>query len=217
MWLSRGPVPDLAGWWRRLYADRLRSGFHPLLLEYEDDSLEPTPVAASVPDPSLLPRGTDAAVDVADVTGAEGVPRRDAAPGPVARSAPGPDARAWGLAQRLCREGSVRSLALVEVGRSADLPVAVGWRGPANHVDAAGLTAVLRSWEDRFGIRVVGFGHSTLHVSVASPPTSYARAQALGREHYALCPDVFHEYPEADWDAYPSELMRLGDWRFWWD
>ncbi|MEU4131953.1 DUF4253 domain-containing protein [Streptomyces wuyuanensis] len=105
----------------------------------------------------------------------------------------------------------------MEVARSADLPAAVGWRGPANHVDAAGLTAVLRSWEHRFGIRVVGFEHSTLHVSVASPPTSYALAQALGQEHYALCPDVFHEYPEADWDAYPSELVHRGDWRFWWD
>ncbi|MFJ9802319.1 DUF4253 domain-containing protein [Streptomyces wuyuanensis] len=47
--------------------------------------------------------------------------------------------------------------------------------------------------------------------------TSYALAQALGQEHYALCPDVFHEYPEADWDAYPSELVHRGDWRFWWD
>ncbi|MEU6705175.1 DUF4253 domain-containing protein [Streptomyces wuyuanensis] len=206
VWLSRGPVPDLAGWWRRLNADRLASGFHSLLLEYEDDSLEPAPVATPVPDPSPLPlrtadvtgtgdlAGADAAAGAADVTGADGVPRRGAAPGPDTGPAPGPDARAWELAQRLCREGRARSLALVEVGRSADLPAAVGWRGPANHVDAAGLSAVLRSWEDRFGIRVVGFEHSTLHVSVASPPTSYTRAQALGREHYALCPDVFHEY-----------------------
>ncbi|MFJ3576973.1 DUF4253 domain-containing protein [Streptomyces rubiginosohelvolus] len=41
--------------------------------------------------------------------------------------------------------------------------------------------------------------------------------RVLAAEHYLVCPDVFHEDPDLDWSTYHEELMRLREWRFWWD
>nr|WP_241826986.1 DUF4253 domain-containing protein [Streptomyces graminilatus] len=105
----------------------------------------------------------------------------------------------------------------MEVSRGADAPAALNWSGPANHISVEELSAVLRSWEDRFGMRVVGFGHTSLYVSVASPPTAIDQARVLTAEHYVACPDWFHEDPSRDWEAYPEELMTRHEWEFWWD
>ncbi|QGV79218.1 DUF4253 domain-containing protein [Streptomyces ficellus] len=107
--------------------------------------------------------------------------------------------------------------ALVPARRSADIPAVLGWGGAVHHTDAVRLSAVLRSWEDRFGIRVVGLGHDILTVSVAAPPRTMADALAVAAEHYAFCPDNV-------WDGYDTlrayaaeEVLDRPDWTFWWD
>lgn len=107
-------------------------------------------------------------------------------------------------------------LALVPARRSADIPAAVGWSGPLNHDDdVARLCAVLRSWEDRFGIRVVALGFDTLVVSVAAPPVTRADAEALAAEHFAFCPDNLAHSRSVG--AYAEELTGARTWSFWWD
>ncbi|MFE1869361.1 DUF4253 domain-containing protein [Streptomyces sp. NPDC059496] len=109
-------------------------------------------------------------------------------------------------------------LALVPVGRPADVPAAIGWSGPVNYVDdVARLCAVLRSWEDRFGARVVALSYARLDLSVAAPPRSLDEALAIAAEHFAFCPDNV-------WQGYESirlyaEQALLGNahWTFWWD
>lgn len=132
-----------------------------------------------------------------------------------------PDARAAQVADSLADEG--RSwfrephLALVPARRSADVPAALGWSGPANYEnDTARLCAVLRSWEDRFGIRVVGLGFDVLAVSVAAPPTTLAEAEPVAAEHFAFCPDNVLQGPGA-LDAYAHQLIGQPTWSFWWD
>ncbi|MFF3845478.1 DUF4253 domain-containing protein [Streptomyces sp. NPDC002328] len=106
-------------------------------------------------------------------------------------------------------------VALVPARRSADIPAAIGWSGPLNHDDdVARLCAVLRSWEDRFGIRVVALGFDTLTVSVAAPPTDPADAEALAAEHYAFCPDNFNQQTLRE---YAKDLVDERAWTFWWD
>ncbi|MFE2265484.1 DUF4253 domain-containing protein [Streptomyces griseosporeus] len=106
-------------------------------------------------------------------------------------------------------------LALVPARRSADIPAAIGWTGPLNHEnDVARLCAVLRSWEDRFGIRVVALGFDTLTVSVAAPPTDPTAAERLAVEHLAFCPDNF---AEAGIRTYTEALLGERAWTFWWD
>lgn len=66
-----------------------------------------------------------------------------------------------------------------------------GWSGPANYTgDTAKISAVLRSWEDRYATRVVGLaGYATLYLSVAAPPRTYQDALHIAAEHFAFCPD----------------------------
>ncbi|MFF4797880.1 DUF4253 domain-containing protein [Streptomyces sp. NPDC001351] len=110
-------------------------------------------------------------------------------------------------------------LALVPARRSADIPAAIGWTGPANHEgDTARLCSVLRSWEDRFGIRVVALGFDQLIVSVAAPPTTLAEAEAVAAEHFAFCPDNLLQGADTTLAAYAEhQLLDQPAWHFWWD
>ncbi|QNP70961.1 DUF4253 domain-containing protein [Streptomyces roseirectus] len=133
-----------------------------------------------------------------------------------------PDARAAQLADEISESDDTTwftepHLALVPARRSADIPAAIGWTGPLNHEnDVARLCAVLRSWEDRFGARVVALGFATLAVSVAAPPTTQSEAEAIAAEHYAFCPDNIAQGPGTI-EAYAKELIDAHAWHFWWD
>ncbi|MBL1081693.1 DUF4253 domain-containing protein [Streptomyces actinomycinicus] len=109
-------------------------------------------------------------------------------------------------------------LALVPARRSADIPAAIGWAGPLNYeADVARVSAVLRSWEDRFGIRVVALGLDALVVSVAAPPGTVTDAEVLAAEHYALCPNTVAQSGPGSIEAYAEELVGATSWSFWWD
>jgi hypothetical protein len=108
-------------------------------------------------------------------------------------------------------------LAVVPVPRPADVVTAIGWTGPCNYGrDLADLSAVLRSWEERFGAVVVRIGRATLWLSVAAPPRSARHAQEVAAEHFAFCRDVDWEDPRP-LRTYASGLIGRSTWRFWWD
>ncbi|MFJ5310012.1 DUF4253 domain-containing protein [Streptomyces sp. NPDC088350] len=127
-----------------------------------------------------------------------------------------PDERAAEVADSLAdgRPGfKAPHLALVPARRSADIPAAIGWMGPANQEDdTARLCAVLRSWEDRFGVRLVALGHDWLTVSVAAPPADLDEAGEVAAEHFAFCPDDI-----GDLETYAQKLIGQPTWHFWWD
>ncbi|MPY46745.1 DUF4253 domain-containing protein, partial [Streptomyces phyllanthi] len=133
-----------------------------------------------------------------------------------------PDTRAAEVADSLAGDGSWLKeprLALVPARRSADIPAAIGWSGPMNYEgDTARLCAVLRSWEDRFGIRVVALTFDQLVLSVAAPPTTMAQAEAIAAEHFAFCPDNITQGHHEALRAYAEkELLGERVWAFWWD
>lgn len=81
-------------------------------------------------------------------------------------------------------------MGLAAATRSSDAIAVAGWQGAVNYIgDTAHLSAVLRSWEDRFGVRLVGAGFAELYLSVAASPTSDAEAIHVAAEHFAFCPD----------------------------
>ncbi|GAA2627960.1 hypothetical protein GCM10010425_27210 [Streptomyces spororaveus] len=131
-----------------------------------------------------------------------------------------PDAVACGLADELIASGALPSprLALVPAGRGADVPTVMGWGGPANHEnDTALISTVLRSWEDRFGARVVALGFDELHVSVAAPPRTTAHALPVAAEHFAFSPDNIWQ-GSGSIRAYADEAVTGSNhWGFWWD
>lgn len=108
-------------------------------------------------------------------------------------------------------------LAVVGVDRPADVITAIDWSGPCNiRADLAELSAVLRSWEDRFGAFVVRIDRSTLWLSVAAPPGTTQHAREVAAEHFAFCRDVDWEDPRP-LRGYASGLVEGHTWRFWWD
>ncbi|MER5832786.1 DUF4253 domain-containing protein [Streptomyces sp. NPDC002130] len=219
LWCADGRA--LPGGWAALEPAR-RAGLLPLVLETGDghggpERWELRPGEVSYP-------GDHDAEEVLAEYWEEYAAPGEAWPGPAESPDLGgdPDALAAEVADTLLGDGGPFKeprLALVPARRSADLPTAIGWTGPANHEgDAARLSAVLRSWEDRFGIRVTALGFDHLLVSVASPPTTPAAAQAVAAEHFAFCPDNVHQGTDPTLRAYAEhQVLNQRTWHFWWD
>jgi hypothetical protein len=248
-WLSEQPAT--AALWRRLHAEHARSRLWPLLLQGLDDrpqrpwavgEVDPEPAGEIDPEPAGEIDGYDAAGFLATMwtNYVERVERAaeedgftsdlDAELAPFGRVWPGlapagelledPAVIADRYAELLA-DGTPR-LGLVAADRSADTLAVTGWIGPCNYVPGtAPLAAVVRSWEDRFGVRVVGIGFDTLHLSVAAPPATPKHALQVAAEHFASCTDNvvaeligFSPNPLA---AYAEQIRGEQSWSFWWD
>ncbi|MET9960483.1 DUF4253 domain-containing protein [Streptomyces sp. NPDC006326] len=222
--LWRADKPAAPGTWSKLGAPAARAGLLPVLVDLggsqggpEEWELRPGEVSYPGdhdPDEVLAEYWQEYAPEGEDWPGL-------AESGAVAASA-APEVRAGRTADALAagRSSWFRDphLALVPARRSADIPAAIGWAGPLNHEnDTARLCAVLRSWEDRFGIRVVGLGFDLLVVSVAAPPTTLASAERIAAEHVAFCPDNVLQGGPGTLEAYAEELVQQDSWTFWWD
>lgn len=88
-------------------------------------------------------------------------------------------------------EGSKR-VGLVAVSRPADVPAAIGWFNQADGNGVCAHSAILRSWEDRFGAYLVSLGKNTqgttLRLGVERSPRSEDQRRLLAAEMLAFCP-----------------------------
>ncbi|GAA2763852.1 DUF4253 domain-containing protein [Streptomyces paradoxus] len=219
LWCADGRA--LPGGWAALEPAR-RAGLLPVVLETGDGHGGPDHWQL-MPGEVSYPGDHDAGEVLAEYWeehAAQGAPW----PGPA--EPPGqdrdPDTVAGDIADTLLVDGGPLKeprLALVPARRSADIPTAIGWTGPANHEgDIARLSAVLRSWEDRFGIRLVALGFDHLLLSVATPPATPAAAEAVAAEHFAFCPDNIHQGTDPTLRAYAEhQVLNQPVWHFWWD
>lgn len=108
-------------------------------------------------------------------------------------------------------------LMLIPAERSADAITSIGWNlFNQDLTDPIQISAVLRSWEDRFGARVIYIGDGTLGLSIAAPPATRAEALRVAAEHLVFCGDSITTYPE-DFSAHLDHLMSGEVWSFWWD
>ncbi|KUO14477.1 DUF4253 domain-containing protein [Streptomyces dysideae] len=224
LWLA----DDMAapGNWAALEAARRNAGLLPVVLEVGDRHGGPD-VWDLLPGDMSYPGDHDAEevlADLWDECAADDEEWPGLADTPASTSASDdPDTVAAEIADTLLEAGGGPlkdpRLALVPARRSADIPAAIGWTGPANHEnDTARLCAVLRSWEERFGIRVVALGFDHLLVSVAVPPTTLAEAEAVAAEHFAFCPDNILQSSDPTLHAYAERrLLNQPAWHFWWD
>ncbi|MGW3158767.1 DUF4253 domain-containing protein [Streptomyces sp. NPDC001089] len=238
LWISDGPLDDADVWWERLGRHRPATGLRPVLFEFRDDPLRPgdardgsgTEVERRFLDewrghrrrraewaalPPVPPCPEEEEFDWPD-----GSPPFDAWPGLAAARPPVPEAeaddRAAAAAAHLVREEPLCRLALVPVARSADIPAAIGWTGTNGRLSAGDLSGVLRSWEDRFGARLVGLGHGTAFVSAAAGPVGLDEAHRLALEHYLTSPDTI-EQGMVTFSEYAAGLLGRPIWRLWWD
>jgi hypothetical protein len=77
------------------------------------------------------------------------------------------------------------------------------------------LTAVLRSWEDRFSARLVDVGYADLRLFVERPPRALEAAQRLAAEQVVLGGDCIDGYRDVPGIA--ARLVNGPVWTFWWD
>lgn len=106
---------------------------------------------------------------------------------------------------------------LVPAARGADVMTAVGWYGAVNYIQEKFLlSCVVRSWEDRFGARLIAMGFDTLHLAVANPPVAAEHAELVAAEHFAFCPDILEVTPTIR-DYAAQAVREKAVWRFWWD
>jgi len=106
---------------------------------------------------------------------------------------------------------------LAPASRPADALPMLGWDGAANRHDTAlPIAAVLRSWEDRFGARLLRVGFAEISVRAQRPPRTVESAQRLAAEQWAFCNECagegLHDIPRIT-----ASLMSSPIWTFWWD
>jgi len=107
-------------------------------------------------------------------------------------------------------------IALVAARRPADVLAVTGWAGLVNRGESlVPLTAVLRSWEDRFGARLIDVGSADLRLIVERPPRTLEAAQLLAAEQVHLADDCIHG--ARDIPGIADRLVNGPIWTFWWD
>lgn len=218
-WLSDSPVP--AELWTRLRAEHPRSGLWPVLLE---DSVQPWSAGQVAPEPEAEIDHYRADAFMAEVW-SDLIENRVVDLTPFGRDCPGParpgelvadpgivaDWYAGVVAERRT------PLGLAAVKRGADALAVMGWQGAVHHNEwTVPLAAVVRSWEDRFGARIVGMGFNTLDLSVAAPPVTTEHALHVAAEHWTFCPESILQGPGTLID-YAEQLLGQNAWSFWWD
>jgi hypothetical protein len=93
---------------------------------------------------------------------------------------------------------------------------AVGWRTIDRFPTSLPIAAVLRSWEARFGARLLDVGPGAqIRLLVDRPPRSAEAAQRVAAEHFAFCDESagegLHDIP-----AIAASLVDAPVWTCWW-
>jgi hypothetical protein len=108
-------------------------------------------------------------------------------------------------------------LALVAASRPADVLPLIGWAGVTNRWgEATPAAAVLRSWEVRFGARLLQAGDADLTVLAARPPRDLAAALQVAAEHRAFCDECGGD-GLVSVGAIGARLLATPLWSFRWD
>jgi hypothetical protein len=109
----------------------------------------------------------------------------------------------------------VARIGLVPAARPADILPRLGWAGAANNRTASELAVVLRSWEDRFGARLLEVGFDDIRLLVSRPPQTLRAARPIAAEHFAFS-DEAHKGPRHVGEI-ARALVNNPFWDFWWD
>jgi hypothetical protein len=107
-------------------------------------------------------------------------------------------------------------IGLVAADRPADVLPQIGWTGVTNRYPTAlPVAAVLRSWEERFGARLLDVGFAKIRVLVERPPRSLNAANRVAAEHYVLADESGEGLRSISTIA--ASLVDAPIWALWWD
>jgi Domain of unknown function (DUF4253) len=133
-------------------------------------------------------------------------------------------------AARAAALASIRSarIGLIAARRPADVLATVGWTcfdDPAYEdgirnaaaTQAVWIGAILRSWENRFGARLLAIGPSAeIRLLVQRPPRTLELADKIAAEHSAFCDECAGQGLSTVREIAPA-LVDAPIWTFWWD
>jgi hypothetical protein len=106
-------------------------------------------------------------------------------------------------------------IGLAAADRPADVLARIGWTG---HPAPLELAAVLRSWEDRFGARLLQIGFDRIWLLVERPPGTADAALRLAAEHYVFADECHHAMGgNGTVPGIAIYLLSTPAWIFWWD
>lgn len=240
-WITDEPVPDAGHVWRMLGEMATETGLQPVLhvapgrppegWHPEDDFGRPGDVdqigrlnAEDVLTREWAGRAVDGEVP-------EGLAARfDPAElyAPFSRQFPGLAPRTEGgltAAEVLGALDTVPAarVCLIAVSRPADIPTVVGWEVTDAWESMLPVSAVLRSWEDRFGARLMLIGPGAeIRLIVERPARTPTAAQAVAAELWAFA-DAWMDYRDRRYsqlNEVPDIIPRVLDaaiWGLWWD
>lgn len=240
MWLSdTAPEPDDVAWARAAYP---YTGLWPLLLgadAADERTSHPFPFGGIDSDRWRVPEVGDAeqilrsywpgqlaefgdtqlsANEDRVLGGAPAAPRPWPGLAPAQPLPADPVGFANGMTAYLLAEGWLGQprLALVPCPSSSEALISLRLVLAGNAPPTDDIVAVLRSWEQRFGARLIGIKPDALHVSVAAAPQDRAQARRVAYEHFALDADIVFQGSDSC-HAYADELIDVNLWSFWWD
>jgi hypothetical protein len=90
----------------------------------------------------------------------------------------------------------------------------IGWSA-SDQRTASELAVVLRSWEDRFGARLLEVGFEDIRLLVSRPPQTLEAAQRIAAEHVAFADEAHEGLRGVGWIA--RAIVNNPFWDFWWD
>ena len=231
LWVTDELIPDAAVAWRLLVDQFQTTGLWPLVLRplYCDDR-RPWDTGefmpASAEDVAPIEVGGLLATawhdSVVPIGGPSVHPAVERALSPFGWPFPG-------LAPALPRLGSpvavpaavlgpaAARIGLARCRRPADVVAVVGWSGSINRIQPPEVSAVLRSWEDRFGVVLAGLSFDVLTLLVPHPPQDQAQALVIAAELVAFCPDALWQGSYDSLRELSSALVDRPVWRLWFD
>jgi Domain of unknown function (DUF4253) len=107
-------------------------------------------------------------------------------------------------------------IGLVAAARAADVLPVIGWGGLENRGESLlPLTAILRSWEDRFGARLIAVGDVDLGLFVERPPRTLEAAQCIAAEQIVLADECLDGATVIS--VLAERLVNSPVWSLWWD
>ena len=195
-WVTTQPVPDPGRVWSALSDAHLETGLVPIVLtdgEKDEDFFFSAPDDLAELDH----------LDAASVLGISLAP---------------PEGGKLSMAEHQQILGSLppAPIGLVPARLPADVLPTVGWRTIDRFPTSLPIAAVLRSWEARFGARLLDVGPGAqIRLLVERPPRSTEAAQRVAAEHFAFCDECagqgLHDIP-----GIAASLVDAPVWTCWW-
>jgi hypothetical protein len=234
-WITQAPVREPGPMWSALSALHGETGLVPVLVPAgRGDDLE-----ASCYDPAEIADvdRVDAAAILEQLWG-EALPEpwqtgprweqdnewADEMTAPFTRQYPGlapavTQALAPGALEAVLCSFPASRIALVPAARPADVLPVLNWC-PGNWNSACpvptpvGFAAVLRSWEERFGARLLALTHDEAYLLVERPPHDLDTALPVAAEHFVFCDEPAGRQSV---QTTAGEIVSAPLWYFWWD